>query len=121
LILIPRNSAHCSGVISNALLGVLKGCSCLCSIGTVILVPTFWPTAARCDTAFSNWESCSTSKSVMPLLFLTATHTDHQDEQICSRMLIFRRREIDGSIASFSFSVRQSRCVDWPAGCKELA
>src|SRR6185295_10741227 len=37
----PRNSAHCSGVISNALGGSLKGCSCLCSIGTAISFSPF--------------------------------------------------------------------------------
>jgi hypothetical protein len=47
-------------------------------------------------------------KSVVSLLFLTPTHTDHQtkNEQFQPRSPIFTRREI-GSIASFSFSVRQ--------------
>ena len=38
----PRNSAHCSGVINDAndRGGLLKS-SCLCSIGTIFLVPMF--------------------------------------------------------------------------------
>jgi len=57
----------------------------------------------------------------MSLLFLTATPTSHhtKNEQFQSQSPIFRRREIEGSIA-LSPSVCGNQCADWPAGCKEL-